>query len=195
MFLQGIAFVVTLPEDVTPAHGNLRTLAAGRGGFIRKTVLVAATAGVMMIGAAALGGMSRRFAVIDDSMRPTFEPDDWLIAQRRHRIPKRDDVVVFTHPSYPDRFILKRVIGLTGERVSSSNGQICIDRHVLADPWADGPMCTDSDDVVPDGTVWVLGDNRCGSSVDSRVLGAIPIDDVGWKVVARYWPPSRAARM
>ena len=174
---------------------NFRTLNSGRGGRIRKRGLVAATAGVTMIGAAALGGMSRRFAVIDDSMRPTFEPDDWVIAQRRRRIPERGDVVVFTHPSYPDRFILKRVIGLTGERVSSSNGQICIDSHVLADPWADGPMCTDSVDTVPDDTVWVLGDNRCGSSVDSRVLGAIPIEDVEWKVVARYWPPSRAARI
>ncbi len=156
---------------------------------------MAATAGVAMIGAAALQGMSRRFAVIDDSMRPNFEPDDWVIAQRRRGIPARGDVVVFTHPSYPDRFILKRVIGLPGERVSSTDGQICIDNHTLADPWADGPMCSDSDDVVPDDTVWLLGDNRCGSSVDSRVLGAIPLNDVAWKVVARYWPPSRAIRI
>lgn len=175
--------------------GYFRTLRSGRGGHIRKRGLVAATAGVTMIGAAALGGISRRFAVVDDSMRPTFEPDDWLIAQRRRGIPVRGDVVVFTHPSYPDRFILKRVIGLAGERVSSSNGQICIDRQVLADPWADGPMCTDSDDTVDIGSVWVLGDHRCGSSVDSRVLGPIPIKDIGWKVVARYWPPSRAARI
>lgn len=156
---------------------------------------MAATAGVTMIGAAALRGLSRRFAVVDDSMRPNFEPDDWVVAQRRRRDPERGDVVVFTHPSYPDRFILKRVIGLPGERVSSTDGQICIDGKVLADPWADGPMCGESDDTVPADTVWVLGDNRCGSSVDSRVLGAIPIDDVGWRVVARYWPPSRAARL
>jgi signal peptidase I len=148
-----------------------------------------------MIGAAALRGMSRRFAVVDDSMRPNFEPDDWLVAQHQRGIPSRGDVVVFTHPSYPDRFILKRVIGLPGERVSSTDGQICIDGHVLADPWADGPMCGDSDDPVPDETVWVLGDNRCGSSIDSRVLGAIPLSDVGWRIVARYWPPSRAARL
>jgi signal peptidase I len=167
----------------------------GRGGHIRKRGLLAATVGITMIGTAALRGMSRRFAVIDDSMRPNFEPDDWVIAQRRRRVPTRGDVVVFTHPSYPDHFIVKRVIGLPGERVSSTDGQICIDSHVIADPWGDGPMCANSDDTVPDGTVWVLGDNRCGSSVDSRVLGAIPIEDVDWKVVARYWPPSRATRI
>ncbi|MCL1692406.1 MAG: signal peptidase I [Actinomycetia bacterium] len=166
-----------------------------RGGHIHKRGLAAATVGVALIGGAVLSGMSRRFAVVDESMRPNFEPDDWVIAQRRRGVPKRGDVVVFTHPSYPDLFILKRVIGLPGERVSSADGQICIDSRVLADPWGDGPMCADSDDVVPGDTVWVLGDNRCGSSVDSRVLGAIPVTDVGWKVVARYWPPGRAGRL
>lgn len=156
---------------------------------------MAATAGVAMIGAAALRGMSRRFAVVDDSMLPTFEPDDWVIAQRRRGTPARGDVVVFTHPSYPDRFLLKRVIGLPGEQITAADGQICIDRRVLADPWADGPMCADSDDTVPERAVWVLGDNRCGSSIDSRVLGAIPLEDIEWKVVARYWPPSRAGRL
>ncbi|MEA3503096.1 MAG: signal peptidase I [Actinomycetota bacterium] len=148
-----------------------------------------------MIGAAALRGMSRRFAVVDDSMLPAFEPDDWVVAQRRRGTPTRGDVVVFTHPSYPDRFLLKRVIGLPGERVTSADGWIHIDGAVLADPWADGPMCADSEDTVPASAVWVLGDNRCGSSIDSRVLGAIPLADIGWTIVARYWPPGRAGRI
>ncbi len=156
---------------------------------------MAATAGVAMIGAAAIGGMSRRFAVVDESMLPAFEPDDWLIAQRLRATPARGDVVVFTHPSYPDRYIIKRVLGLPGEQVTTSDGEIHVDGEILADPWSDGRTCGESDDAVPEGTVWVVGDNRCGSSVDSRVLGPIPLDDVGWRVVARYWPPSRATRI
>lgn len=151
--------------------------------------------GVAAIGAATAGGMSRRFAVVDDSMRPTFEPDDWVIAQRRRGVPARGDVVIFTHPSYPDRFLLKRVIGLPGERVTAKHGQTYINDRMLADPWGDGPICADLEARVPAGTLWVLGDNRCGSSVDSRVLDAVPIEDVSWKVVARYWPPSRAGRI
>jgi len=144
---------------------------------------------------ATVGGMWRRFAVVDDSMRPTFEPDDWVIAHRRRGVPTRGEVVIFTHASYPDRFLIKRVIGLPGERVTAKDGQICINDRALADPWGDSPMCADSDDGVPVGAVWVLGDNRCGPSVDSRVLDAVPIEDVRWKVVARYWPPSRAGRI
>lgn len=127
-------------------------------------------------------------------MRPALEPDDWLVAVRRFRIPKRGDVVIFTHPSRPGLFLIKRVIGLPGERVSAENGQISINGRVVADPWGDGPIVAVSDIHVPIGTVWVLGDNRSSSSVDSRVLDAIPLDDVRWKVVARYWPPSRAGR-
>lgn len=157
--------------------------------------MTAATVGIAMIGAAALGGTTRRFSVVDDSMRPTFEPDDWLIAQRRRDTPRRGDVIVFTHPSYPNWTLIKRVVGLPGQRVTVADGQIYVDGDPLPDPWADGPLFTDSDDLVPDDHVWVLADRRAVSSVDSRVLGAIPIADVGWKVIARYWPPTRAARI
>mgnify|MGYP001818409308 FL=1 len=128
-------------------------------------------------------------------MRPTVRPDDWVIAQRRRGTPTRGDVVILTHPSYPHRFLIKRVIGLPGERVSAREGQIYINDRVLSDPWGDGPMSAAVEGRIPTGSVWVLGDNRSGSSVDSRVLGVVPIEDVTWKVVARYWPPSRAGRI
>ena len=148
-----------------------------------------------MVGAAAIGGSTRRFAVVDDSMRPTFEPDDWLLAQRLRGSPARGDVVIFTHPSYPEWTLIKRVVALAGQRVTVATGQVYVDGEVLADPWADGPLPTDREDVVPDCAVWVMADRRAVSSVDSRVLGAIPIADVGWKVIARYWPPTRAGRI
>ena len=170
-------------------------MAGGEGGRIRRRGIAAATVGFTIIGAATIGGTTRRFAIVDDSMRPTFEPDDWVIAQRRRRTPSRGDVVVFTHPSYPDWTLIKRVIGLPGERVTVAGGQLHVDDSVLAEPWADQPLLSDSQDDVPDEAVWVLADRRAVSSVDSRVLGPIPIDDVGWTVLARYWPPSRAGRI
>lgn len=128
-------------------------------------------------------------------MLPAFEPDDWVVARRLRSAPTRGDVVVFTHASYPDRNLLKRVIGLPGERIAAVDGELRVDGDLLADPWADGPMCADSEDFVEGDSVWVLGDNRCGPSVDSRILGPIPVGDIGWRVVARYWPPSRAGRV
>lgn len=110
-------------------------------------------------------------------------------------MPERGDVVVFTHPSYPDRFLIKRVLGLPGERITVSSGHIHADGVVIADPWGDGRVCQNIGDAVRTDEVWLLGDNRCGASVDSRVLGPVPIEDIGWKVVARYWPPTRAGRI
>ena len=157
--------------------------------------MAAAVIGAAVIGAAAVGGMSRRFTIIDDSMRPTLEPDDWVIAQRRRGVPTRGDVVVFTHPSYPDWTLIKRVAALPSETVTVANGQLHVNGLVLAESWADGPTASHDEERVPGGMLWVMADRRAVSSVDSRVLGPIPITDVGWKVVARYWPPSRAGRI
>jgi signal peptidase I len=150
---------------------------------------------VTAIGAAAIAGLSRRFAIVDDSMRPTLEPDDWVVAQRRRGTPSRGDVVIFTHASYPDWTLVKRVVALPGDHVTASNGQMFINGSALAEPWADGPTPIAIEETVPDESVWVMADRRAASSVDSRVLGAVPITDVGWKVVARYWPPSRVGRV
>jgi signal peptidase I len=167
----------------------------GEGGRIRKRGLGAAAFGATTIGAAVLGGATRRFAIVDDSMRPTLQPDDWVIARRRRDMPARGDIVIFTHPSYPDWTLVKRVIGLPGERITVAGGQIHIDDRVLAEPWADEPLYPESRDDVPDDSIWLMADRRAVSSVDSRVLGPIPIEDVGWTVVARYWPPRRAGRV
>lgn len=172
-----------------------RTLTGGRGGRIPKRGAAAVAVGAGVIWALAVGGTTRRFAIVDDSMRPQFEPGDWVIAVRRCGVPRRGDVVIFTHPSQPGRFLIKRTIGLPGERVSAADGQIHINGRLLADPWGDRPIGTVFDIRIPTGTVWVIGDNRSGASVDSRVLDAIPLDEVGWKVVARYWPPLRAGRI
>ena len=103
--------------------------------------------------------------------------------------------MVFTHPSYPDWTLVKRVIGLPGERITVAGGQIHVD-----DRRAGRAVGRRADALgfarsgAPD-SLWVLADRRAVSSVDSRVLGPIPIEDVGWIVVARYWPPRRASRI
>ena len=151
-----------------------------------------------VLGAAAVAaarGLARRFSVAENSMRPALEPGDWLIAQRQQRVPKRGDVIIFPSPDEPDRFLIKRVVGLPGEHVEISDGQVHIDGQTLAEPWANGPTFPDGDDHIPDDAIWVLGDNRALSSADSRATGAIPIADVDWKVIAVYWPASRVGKV
>jgi signal peptidase I len=61
---------------------------------------------------------------------------------------------------------------------------------VLADHWTNGLTTPDGEWDVPEGHVWIMGDNRSASRSDSRLYGSIPIESVQWQVVARYWPPA-----
>ncbi|MBR2786514.1 MAG: signal peptidase I [Clostridia bacterium] len=88
---------------------------------------------------------------------------------------------------------IKRVIGLPGEHVEIKNGGVYIDGNKLEEKYLDELVITNSaggeyvDVVVPQNTVYVLGDNR-GESVDSRRFGCIPVERIEGKAVFRFWP-------
>jgi signal peptidase I len=124
-------------------------------------------------------------------MVPTLEPGDWVLARRRSGTPERGDIVVFTDPTGSGMNLIKRVIGLPGENIAVVNGRVSIDDVVLADRWGNGITRPDGEWPIPDGHVWVLGDNRGMSRSDGRILGPTPIDHIGWHVIARYWPRKR----
>lgn len=126
-------------------------------------------------------------------MRPALEPGDWVVAQRRRGVPGRGSVVVFTIPDQSGVFLIKRVVGLPGERVTVADGQVHIDGQTLAEPWVSGLTVPDGEDTVPEDAVWVLGDNRALSSADSRTIGPVALDDIGWTALAIYWPSARVS--
>ena len=125
-------------------------------------------------------------------MRPALEPGDWLLARRLRRVPDRGAVIVFDATAEPGLHLVKRVIGLPGEHVAVADGQVHIDGLTLAEPWVSGHTFPETEVVVPEASVWVLGDNRSQSSSDSRTIGSVALDAVGWRVVAVYWPATRA---
>jgi signal peptidase I len=107
--------------------------------------------------------------------------------------PERGDVVVFDPPNGSDKPYIKRIIGLPGEHVTFGDGQVFIDGEPLEEDYIERrTRCGQRDAcdvVVPEGSVYVLGDNRTNSS-DSRVFGPVPIDNVVGKAWLSYWPPS-----
>jgi len=158
----------------------------------RRITLAAALAA---LGYALLRGRLRRYAVAEVSMSPTLEPGDYIIAQSRNEAVQRGDIIVFDHPHRPSFELVKRVIGLPGESVEVSGGQVHCNDATVAEPWADGPTLPEGSWQLEPGEVFVLGDNRSASAADSRTLGPIPIDETHWKVVARYWPIRSAGRL
>lgn len=158
-----------------------------------KRRIAAGTVAVGIAAAAALRGVTRRFEIKEASMSPVLQPGDWVLARKRNGTPERGDIVVFTDPTGSGMSLVKRVIGLPGERLAVIDGHVSIDDTVLADRWANGITRPDGEWLVPEGNVWVLGDNRGASRSDGRILGPTPVDTIGWQVIARYWPRNRIA--
>jgi signal peptidase I len=161
-------------------------------------------------------------------MQPTLEghvnpgePSDRLIVNRfavtlahivgKEYQPNRGQVIVFRNPNFTtgmeDEYIVKRVIGLPGERITVNDCTLLVHNSDHPDgfnPYPDFNNVGNPDDcvagdgtdeTVPDGSIFVVGDHRDGNfSMDSRngggrpSLGLVPLDDIIGPVSLRIWP-------
>ena len=143
--------------------------------------------------------------VVDgDSMMPTLENGDRMIVNKiGYTIgnPDRFDIVVFHAPEGKD--YIKRVIGLPGDHVEYIDDQLYINGEPIDEPYLDqykaeiteGNLTGDfklqdinpSLDVIPEGHVFVMGDNRRFSK-DSRHIGVVDIDEIIGNTNLIFWP-------
>jgi signal peptidase I len=140
------------------------------------------------------------YRIPSESMEPTLRVGDQVIVNRfSHHLgaqPEVGDIVVFHPPTATDETFIKRVVGVAGDRIAVRDGRVVRNGELQPEPYArscsDGSECDTPRAVrVPDGHIYVLGDNR-GASHDSRVWGTVPVSDVIGEAVAIYWPPGRA---
>lgn len=88
---------------------------------------------------------------------------------------------------------IKRVIGVPGDHVVIDDGKVFINEEELEEPYLQTGIVTDANDgycidlVVPENSVFVMGDNR-SQSTDSRCFGCIPLEKIESKVWIRIWP-------
>jgi signal peptidase I len=136
------------------------------------------------------------FFIPSGSMLPTLHEDDRVLVNKLsydlHDV-HRGDLVVFERPENEAagqiKDLIKRVVGLPGERIESRDGDVYIDGDLLEEPYlADGAETTGLEpQTVPEGHVFVMGDNR-GDSMDSRVFHAIDEDLIVGRAFVRVWP-------
>jgi signal peptidase I len=170
--------------------------------------LIVVVIGVFVINIA----IFRSYSVTGPSMEPTFFTDDriivnrlpvtWSILQGKQYVPTRGQIIVFENPIHnsgeEDKFIVKRVIGFPGERVTIRDCEILVfnDEYTNGfNPYDDldiRPDCVsgDVDQEVSDSSLFVIGDNRNGRhSLDSRSgLGLIPYNRVVGPVSMQIYP-------
>lgn len=136
--------------------------------------------------------LAQATVVRGQSMEPTLHDNERVIVEKiSYRLtggPHRGDVVVLRLDG-PRDMLIKRVVALPGETVAVQSGQVFVDGMPLTEPWAvrqGGPDYPPT--VVPEGHVFVLGDNR-GHSNDSRSFGPVPLANIIGHAVFVYWPP------
>lgn len=131
----------------------------------------------------------------------------WSTIFRSHFIPKRGEIIVFTKNDSPNqngagnRQLIKRVVGLPGDRVVVSGGAITIYNKEHPDGFNPDANHKYTDNIakstpgnvditVPQNEVFVAGDNRT-NSLDSRYFGTVSSDDIVGNLVLRIYPFSK----
>lgn len=203
---------VTEPWSAGPARRSDR----GLSGFFRELPVLIVLAFALAILLKTF--VVQAFYIPSGSMEPTLMPGDRVLVEKPFFHPKRGDIIVFQDPHPPpesDRGIvggvlhwlseglgfarpasedfIKRVIGLPGDTVELRNGNLYVNGKRVAEPYLRGPK--DRRDygptLVPDGELFVLGDNRTDSNDSRYGLGLVPIDKVVGKAFVKIWPFQR----
>lgn len=127
--------------------------------------------------------------VVFDNPRPSPSPPEPLAGRLARSVLE----AIGVSPPSTEEFI-KRVIGLPGEVVEGRGGTIYVNGLQMVEPYLPpGTITADFGPVtVPEGHLWVMGDNRSSSS-DSRVFGPIRESTVVGRAVVRVWPLRTAA--
>lgn len=127
------------------------------------------------------------------SMSPTLESGDRVLADKlAYRLgePRRGELAVFDSPE-EGGLNVKRVVGIAGDEVEIRDGVLHVNGERQREPYVnyrrnDGAFFGPSN--VPEGHVFVLGDNR-QNSLDSRSIGPIPEERLVGEIRLRLWPP------
>lgn len=138
-----------------------------------------------------INAVSARVRVDGFSMRPTLDDGEFvLVSKLNYKLSnvQRGDIIVFHYPMDPEQELIKRVIGLPGDRIEVNEGIVYVNGQALEEPYIAAPPAYSSQWNVPEDRLFVLGDNRNNSS-DSHSWGFLPFENVVGKAVLIYWPP------
>jgi signal peptidase I len=156
---------------------------------------------ILLISFALVFGFVRPFVmeafwIPSGSMIPTLEIGDRVLVNKfiyRFTEPERGDIIVFESVDSPKEDLIKRVVGVPGDKIAVRNGRLFVNGEPQKEPYTNKKLPDRSfyaQIMVPKNHVFVMGDNR-GNSADSRVFGPLPEKNIEGEAFLRFWPPDR----
>lgn len=133
--------------------------------------------------------------VVGPSMQPTFNNNDVIFLEKISTETghiNRGEVIVFNSKDENNDDYIKRVIGIAGDKIDIKDGKVYLNEKLLSENYLPQGTVTDPNSInteyiIPEGYIFVMGDNR-GNSTDSRILGPINLKDVKGHVIFRAYP-------
>ena len=135
---------------------------------------------------------ARRVLVRGWSMYPTLAPGEYVLFDRlAYRLgrPQRGDVVLASHPQRPRARIIKRVMGLPGERIALGGGRCWVNGEPVGEPLGEGAF-SEGEWALGDDQFFLLGDAP-DVSTDARNFGPVQRRQILARAWLVYWPPKR----
>ncbi len=142
------------------------------------------------------------YVVPTGSMLQTIQEQDMLVGEKltlHFKDPEVGEIVTFRDPIDPNKVLIKRLIANEGSTVDLKNGYVYVDGVKIAEPYVSGQITEPEANAsnlglpisypytVPEGYVWVMGDNR-GNSLDSRAFGPVQKSAITSRALWIIWP-------
>ena len=181
-------------EQFQTSRGEAKPVKKGGGGFLEFLI-------ILVVAFALVFGVVRPFIIEafwipSESMVPTLEVGDRVLVNKfiyRFTEPEPGQVVVFKSVDNPNEDLIKRVVGLPGDEIAVRDGTLFVNGESQKEPYVNKAVPDNSfysPTKVPEGNVFVMGDNRTNSA-DSRFFGPLPKENIEGEAFLRFWPPGR----
>jgi signal peptidase I len=192
-------------SDEHPRGSGDRPSGTGWQGQLLEFVLTLVLAFVLVFGFIK-PAVADSYRIPSSSMEPTLHGcegcnNDRVLANKfiyRFTEPERGQIVVFRSVEEDETLLIKRVVGIPGDKIQIRDGTLYVNGEPQKEPYVHAnpcrrympKTCAFGPITVPKRHLFLMGDNRAVSH-DSRFFGAVPEQNVEGEAFLRYWPPGR----